>query len=223
MLKDVVNRWTTVDTSELYDVGRWGNGYFSVHANGHLLVHPERDPARAIDLKELVDRLELRGLSLPILVRFSGILKDRIHEIHQVFANAMKEYDYQGGYSCVYPIKVNQQRQVVEEIVQFGKPYGFGLEAGSKPELLAVVAMTDADAPIICNGFKDSEFLRWRCWPRKWGGWSSPCWKNTPTSSSSCITPSVWGCGHASACVPNSRPAGPDAGKRPAATAPSSD
>lgn len=169
MLKDVVNRWTTVDTSELYDVGRWGNGYFSVHANGHLLVHPERDPARAIDLKELVDRLELRGLSLPILVRFSGILKDRIHEIHQVFANAMKEYDYQGGYSCVYPIKVNQQRQVVEEIVQFGKPYGFGLEAGSKPELLAVVAMTDADAPIICNGFKDSEFLEMAMLAQKMG------------------------------------------------------
>ncbi len=78
MLKDVVNRWTTVDTSELYDVARWGNGYFSVHANGHLLVHPERDPARAIDLKELAERLEMRGLSLPILVRFSGILKDRI-------------------------------------------------------------------------------------------------------------------------------------------------
>ncbi len=169
MLRDVVNRWTTVDTSELYDVPRWGNGYFSVHENGHLHVHPERDPSRAIDLKELTERLEMRGLSLPILVRFSGILRDRIREIQQVFASAIKEYDYQGGYSCVYPIKVNQQRQVVEEIVRFGMPYGFGLEAGSKPELLAVVAMTNPDAPIICNGFKDAEFLEMAMLAQKMG------------------------------------------------------
>lgn len=169
MIEDVVNRWTCIDSSELYDVTRWGKGYFSVHTNGHLLVHPCRDPSRWIDLKELVDRLRMRGLALPILVRFTGILEDRLNQIHSAFARAIEEYGYQNSYSCVYPIKVNQQRQVVDEIVRFGKPYGFGLEAGSKPELLAVVAMTDPDAPIICNGFKDAEFVEMAMLAQKMG------------------------------------------------------
>ncbi len=151
--------WTAVDASEFYDVPRWGKGYFSVGKNGHVLVHPDRNPANFIDLKELVDRLQLRGLDLPILVRFNGILKDRLRDIHDAFAHAIKEHDYKGTYACVYPIKVNQQREVVEKIIEYGKPYGFGLEAGSKPELLAVVAMTDPATPIICNGFKDDEFI----------------------------------------------------------------
>ena len=159
MLKAAVDRWTVQDASELYDVPRWGKGYFSVSPQGHLLVHPERRPQQAIDMKELVDRLQLRGLDLPILLRFNGILKDRLREIHHAFAAAIADHEYRGGYCCVYPIKVNQQRQVVEKIVEYGRPYGFGLEAGSKPEVLAVVAMTDADAPIICNGFKDAEFI----------------------------------------------------------------
>ncbi len=148
---------------------RWGNGYFSVQADGHLLVHPNRDPQLFIDLKELADRLQMRGINLPILVRFSGILKDRIEEIHNAFARAIQEYDYRGGYSFVYPVKVNPQRQVVEEIVKYGSPHGFGLEAGSKPELLAAVAMTDADAPIICNGFKDSDFVEMAMLAQKMG------------------------------------------------------
>ncbi|MGI8981063.1 MAG: biosynthetic arginine decarboxylase [Pirellulaceae bacterium] len=159
MLKDSVDRWSITDASELYDVPRWGKGYFGVNAKGHLTVHPNKDPAIGIDMKELIDRLQLRGLDLPILLRFNGILKDRLREMHDVFAQAIKEHDYKGKYICVYPIKVNQQRHVVEQIVQYGKVYGFGLEAGSKPEMLAVVAMTDADTPIICNGFKDSEFI----------------------------------------------------------------
>ena len=151
--------WSAVDASEFYDVPRWGKGYFSVGANGHVLVHPDRNPAHFIDLKELIDRLQLRGLDLPILVRFNGILKDRLRDIHDAFAHSIKEHDYKGTYACVYPIKVNQQREVVEKIIEYGKPYGFGLEAGSKPELLAVVAMTDRTTPIICNGFKDDEFI----------------------------------------------------------------
>ena len=110
-------------------------------------------------MKELIERLQMRGLDLPILLRFNGILKDRLREMHDVFAQAIKDHDYKGKYICVYPIKVNQQRHVVEQVVQYGKVYGFGLEAGSKPEMLAVVAMTDADTPIICNGFKDAEFI----------------------------------------------------------------
>ena len=159
MLKDAVERWSITDASELYDVPSWGKGYFGINAQGHLTVHPTRDPNQAIDMKELIDRLQMRGLDLPILLRFSGVLKDRLREINDVFAQAIREHDYKGKYACVYPIKVNQQRHVVEEVVKYGRQYGFGLEAGSKPELLAVVAMTDAETPIICNGFKDAEFI----------------------------------------------------------------
>ncbi|MFO0904660.1 MAG: biosynthetic arginine decarboxylase [Pirellulales bacterium] len=159
MLKESVDRWTTTDASELYEIPSWGKGYFSVSPTGSLLVHPTKDPNRSIDMQELVERLQARGLDLPVLVRFNGILKNRLQEIHDAFAQAIREHDYKGKYACVYPIKVNQQRHVVEKILEFSRPFGFGLEAGSKPELLAVVAMTDADTPIICNGFKDAEFI----------------------------------------------------------------
>ena len=159
LMLDPSRRWTTSDAAEFYDVPRWGKGYFSVNNAGHLLAHPDRDPAKWIDLKELVERLQLRGLDLPVLVRFNGILKDRLRELHDCFAKAMIDHDYKGGYSCVFPIKVNQQREVVQKIIDYGREYGFGLEAGSKPELLAVIAMIDSDMPIICNGFKDDEFI----------------------------------------------------------------
>ncbi|MGA3099996.1 MAG: biosynthetic arginine decarboxylase, partial [Bryobacteraceae bacterium] len=152
-------RWSPQLASDLYDVASWGKGYFSVGENGHVRVHPEKDPARSIDLKELVDTLVLRGIDLPILIRFADILKHRLGEIHSAFDTAIAEHKYQGGYCCVYPIKVNQQRQVVEEILEFGKPYHFGLEAGSKPELMAVMALADNETPIICNGFKDDEYI----------------------------------------------------------------
>src|SRR3954452_5240823 len=151
--------WSVHDASELYEVGRWGNGYFSINPAGHVQVHPTKDTSKAIDLKELIDRLQLRGISLPVLVRFTDIVKQRLADIHAAFQGAITQHQYQGGYRCVYPIKVNQQRQVVEEVLNFGRPYRFGLEAGSKPELLAVVALADNETPIICNGFKDAEFI----------------------------------------------------------------
>ena len=154
-----VEQWSSADAAELYEVARWGNGYFSVGPNGHLLVHPDKNPTKSIDLKSLVDRLQVRGIDLPILLRFGEILQHRLGEIHGAFSAAMKESGYRGDYCCVYPVKVNQQRQVVEEVLQFGKPYRFGLEAGSKPELLAVIALADNETPIICNGFKDAEFI----------------------------------------------------------------
>jgi arginine decarboxylase len=154
-----VEQWETADAADLYEVARWGAGYFSVGSNGHLLIHPDKTPTKSIDLKALVDRLQVRGIDLPILLRFAEVLQHRLGEIHGVFASAMRESGYQGGYCCVYPIKVNQQRQVVEEVLRFGRPYGFGLEAGSKPELLAVIALADNETPIICNGFKDAEFI----------------------------------------------------------------
>jgi len=159
VLREPADRWTITDAAELYDVASWGKGYFSVGENGNLHVHPTKDPARSIDLKQLVDTLVLRGISLPILLRFGDILRHRLSEIYQAFESAIAEHGYQGGYCCVYPIKVNQQRQVVEELFEFGRRYRFGLEAGSKPELLAVLALADNHTPIICNGFKDDEYI----------------------------------------------------------------
>ncbi len=156
---DPTERWTVTDASEMYDVNAWGKGYFSVGANGHLWVHPGKDAARSIDLKQLVDTLVLRGISLPILIRFGEILKHRMGELHEAFSSAISEHGYKGNYSCVFPIKVNQQRQVVEEVFEYGKPYNFGLEAGSKPELLAVLGIADNNTPIVCNGFKDDEYI----------------------------------------------------------------
>src|ERR1700749_4062722 len=158
-VREPADRWSTAEAGELYDVASWGKGYFSVGTNGHLGVHPNKDTNRSLDLKELVDNLQLRGISLPILVRFGEILQHRLGEMHQAFENAIAEHSYKGTYCCVYPIKVNQQRQVVEEVFEYGRPYKFGLEAGSKPELLAVLAIADNDTPIICNGFKDDEYI----------------------------------------------------------------
>ncbi|MCZ2075492.1 MAG: biosynthetic arginine decarboxylase [Bryobacterales bacterium] len=158
-LREPADRWTVADASELYDVASWGKGYFSVGQNGHLRVHPMKDSTGELDLKELVDTLVLRGISLPILIRFGEILRNRLSDIYQAFQGAITEHGYHGGYSCVYPIKVNPQRQVVEEIFKFGRRYKFGLEAGSKPELLAVLAVADNETPMICNGFKDDEYI----------------------------------------------------------------
>jgi arginine decarboxylase len=133
------------------------------------LVHPTKDPQKSIDLKQLVDRLQLQGVDLPILLRFSGILKQRIGELHEAFQRAIREYGYKGRYCCVFPVKVNQQRHVVEEVMRFGREFGFGLEAGSKPELLAVAAAAYPETPIICNGFKDSEFIEMAMLARKMG------------------------------------------------------
>src|SRR6266496_3407912 len=169
MVVEPTERWTPQVASDLYDVASWGKGYFSVGDNGHVRVHPEKDPALSIDLKELIDTLVLRGINLPILIRFADILKHRLGELHSAFATAISEHRYQGNYCCVYPIKVNQQRQVVEEVLEFGKPYRFGLEAGSKPELMAVMAMADNETPIICNGFKDDEYIEMAMLAQKMG------------------------------------------------------
>src|SRR5262249_18377878 len=119
---------------------------------------------------ELIDQLQTRGIQLPILLRFTDILRHRVGEIQEAFKNAIQENEYQGQYCCVYPIKVNQQRHVVEEILDFGKQFNFGLEAGSKPELLAVLAQTNGlETPIICNGFKDDEYIKMAVLARKIG------------------------------------------------------
>ena len=112
MLDQEVRRWSATDAAELYDIARWGKGYFSIGQNGHVLVHPDKNPERSIDLKQLVDRLQMRGIDLPILIRFADILQHRLAEIHSAFARAISDHGYGGSFCCVYPIKVNQQRQV---------------------------------------------------------------------------------------------------------------
>jgi arginine decarboxylase len=167
---ELAEQWKIQDALDTYGVLQWGKGYFGINELGHVVVHPDKVPERAIDLKELIDQLQARGIQLPILLRFTDILRHRVGEIHDAFEAAIKESEYAGRYCCVYPIKVNQQRHVVEEILDFGRPYNFGLEAGSKPELLAVLAVTNSHpTPIICNGFKDDEYIKMVMLARKIG------------------------------------------------------
>lgn len=167
---DLLEKWKVSDAVETYGIRHWSKGYFGINKAGHVVVHPNKNPDESIDLKDLVDQLQARGIQLPILLRFTDILRHRVGEIHEAFRNAIREFDYRGDYCCVYPIKVNQQRHVVEEILDFGRPFNFGLEAGSKPELLAVLALTNGgETPIICNGFKDDEFIKMTMMARKMG------------------------------------------------------
>ncbi len=154
--------WTIESARNLYNIEGWGAGYFDVNDLGHVVVRPDRrDPTRELDLYELAGDLEAQGIALPVLLRFSEILGSRIEQLSARFAGAIEEFGYTGGYTTVYPIKVNQQRHVVEEIVEFGRHHGVGLECGSKPELQAVLALDEStDHLIVCNGYKDHEFMR---------------------------------------------------------------
>jgi arginine decarboxylase len=157
---DPLRRWTAADANDTYNIPRWGCGYFGVNEQGNLIVTPRGEGQGAIDMKELIDELVARGIQLPILLRFSDILKARIELLCSAFTNAIREYGYGGQYRGVYPIKVNQNRTVVEEIIEYGRPFHYGLEAGSKPELLAIMAIhQDDEALIICNGYKDEEYI----------------------------------------------------------------
>lgn len=157
------NGWTIDDAERLYGVDAWGAGYFRVNERGNIAVTPkgDRDLAGSIDLAELVDGLNLRGLGTPVLIRFTDVLASRMSELAGAFRRAIAEEQYEGSYACVYPIKVNQQRHFVETLRDLAGPLGFGLEAGSKPELLAVLGLTEGrpTMPIICNGFKDDEYV----------------------------------------------------------------
>jgi arginine decarboxylase len=153
--------WRVEDSLDLYHVEAWGKGYFSVNDSGHVVVRPDTTERHEIDLYEVVEGLQARDLTTPVVVRFSDILAHRLRRLHDAFAQAITENDYRNRYAAVYPIKVNQQRLVVEEVYRYGQEFGFGLEVGSKPELLAVMAMTE-NAPerlIICNGFKDDSYI----------------------------------------------------------------
>lgn len=153
--------WGIAEANELYRVQEWGNGYFTVNHQGEVEVSLKgKNSDSTISLMEIARGLQERGLKLPVLLRFSDILDDRIQYINESFANAMQEAGYQGSYRGVYPVKVNQQQQVIEEICRFGKQYHHGLETGSKAELIAALAyVDDPEAYIVCNGYKDEEYI----------------------------------------------------------------
>ncbi len=164
-----MRRWRVEDSIELYNIRGWGQNYFDINEKGNLVVTPSKNGVK-IDLKELIDELILRDVSLPVLIRFPDILDDRIETITRCFEEASQEYGFKGKYFNVYPIKVNQVRPVVEEIMRYGKKYNIGLEAGSKPELHVVLAVTSSpDALIICNGYKDENFIELALLAQKMG------------------------------------------------------
>jgi arginine decarboxylase len=152
--------WSVSKSAELYQIRGWGEPYYLAGEGGQVEVRPNPNVDRTINLFELVKDLRGRGLELPLLIRFSDILADRIKRINESFEKAIAEYSYPGVYRGVYPVKVNQQRHLVEEVVEYGRPWQFGLEAGSKPELLiALSAMQDTGGLILCNGYKDYKYI----------------------------------------------------------------
>ena len=162
--------WTIEDSEELYRIHGWGDPYFSINAAGHVTVSPKGDRGGSLDLYELTNALKQRNLGLPLLIRFSDILEDRIERLNAAFAKAIARYNYAGVYKGVFPTKCNQQRHLIEDLVRFGKPHQFGLEAGSKPELMiALASLKTPGALLICNGYKDREYIETAMLARRLG------------------------------------------------------
>ncbi|MDE6633506.1 MAG: arginine decarboxylase, partial [Muribaculaceae bacterium] len=164
-----MRKWRIEDSSELYNIQGWGLSYFSINEEGHVQVTPKAGYA-PVDIRKVLDELKLRDISAPMLLRFPDILDDRIRKITSCFKTASKEYKFEGQSYLVYPIKVNQMRQVVEEIVSHGNKYNIGLEAGSKPELHAVLAVnTHENSLVVCNGYKDEDYVELALLAQKMG------------------------------------------------------
>src|SRR6184192_219794 len=153
--------WSAQDARNLYNINRWGAKYFDINEAGRVVAKPLQDAGAAVDLTDVIEEAKARGLKFPVLIRFQDILRHRVESINMAFRNAITEFNYQGKYRGVFPIKVNQLREVVEEILDAGKPYEFGLEVGSKPELFAGLALqSQLGSLIVCNGYKDANFIR---------------------------------------------------------------
>jgi arginine decarboxylase len=162
--------WSVADSAELYGLNRWGDPYFAVNARGHVCVQPQGERGGSLDLVDLVQGLEGRNLGLPLLIRFDDILEDRLERLHGAFERAIAQYGYAGRYQGVFPVKCNQQRHVVEELVACGKRWHFGLEAGSKAELLIALSLIDdPEALLICNGYKDQRYIETAILARRLG------------------------------------------------------
>src|SRR3989449_2791996 len=153
--------WDIQSARSLYNIDRWGAKYFDINEAGRVVAKPLQESGAAVELTDVVEEAKARGLKFPLLIRFQDILRHRVQSINEAFRGSIAEFNYQGKYRGVFPIKVNQLREVVEEILDAGKPYGFGLEVGSKPELFAGLALqAEQDSLIICNGYKDAIFIR---------------------------------------------------------------
>lgn len=162
--------WSVADSSRLYGLEAWGDPYFTVSARGHVIVQPRGERGGSLDLVELVQELQGRNLSLPLLIRFDDILEDRLERLHGAFERAIAQYDYAGRYQGVFPVKCNQQRHVVEQLVESGRQWHFGLEAGSKAELLIALSLVnDPQALLICNGYKDQRYIETAILARRLG------------------------------------------------------
>lgn len=158
---EAVSSWTVEDAIKTYNVDRWGLGYFGINEAGHVTVSPLRENGSSIDLMDVLDAARDEELRFPLLLRFQDLLRDRVNLLNTAFRTAIAELNFQGQYRGVFPIKVNQLREVVEEIADAGRPFNYGLEAGSKPELFAALAIHDnPEALIVCNGYKDDQFIR---------------------------------------------------------------
>src|SRR5882672_9476161 len=153
--------WDIQTARSLYNIDRWGAKYFDINEAGHVVAKPLQEAGASVDLTDVIEEAKGRGLKFPLLIRFQDILRHRVESINCAFANSIKEFSYQGKYRGVFPIKVNQLREVVEEILDAGKPYSFGLEVGSKPELFAGLALVNqVGGMIVCNGYKDAGFIK---------------------------------------------------------------
>src|SRR5437868_11121137 len=153
--------WNIQQARNLYNVHRWGADYFDINEAGRVVAKPLRDVGASVDITDVIEEAKARGLKFPVLIRFQDILRHRVEQINLAFRNAITEFNYQGRYRGVFPIKVNQLREVVEEILDAGKPFDFGLEVGSKPELFAGLALqSQLGTRIVCNGYKDASFIR---------------------------------------------------------------
>src|SRR5438270_4817385 len=158
---DAGGAWTIQHARNLYNIHRWGAKYFDINEAGRVVAKPLGDGGASVDLTDVIEEAKARNLKFPVLIRFQDILRNRVEAINLAFRNAITEFNYQGRYRGVFPIKVNQLREVVEEILDAGKPYDFGLEVGSKPELFAGLALqSQIGSLIVCNGYKDANFVR---------------------------------------------------------------
>ncbi|MCB0834561.1 MAG: arginine decarboxylase, partial [Bacteroidetes bacterium] len=160
--------WSIEDSERLFNVNKWGAGYYHINSKGNIAVTPSKDPEKSIDLPAVIREIRSRNIELPALIRFQDILRSRVKDLNESFRAAIAEYNYKGKYTGVFPIKVNQLREVVEEILDAGTSYGYGIECGSKPELYVALALIeDKDTLLIANGYKDAAFIRMALLGRK--------------------------------------------------------
>src|SRR5271166_3671617 len=158
---DAAPAWSIESARALYNIPRWGAKYFDINEAGHVVATPLQEAGATVDLTDVIEEARVRGLKFPLLIRFQDILRHRVEAINRAFQSSIAEFNYQGKYRGVFPIKVNQLREVVEEILDAGKPFDFGLEVGSKPELFAGLALQNQmGSLIVCNGYKDASFVR---------------------------------------------------------------